>query len=202
MRVLVYAARAAAPTALGRQMALCDTTRTISFEIVAQYRAAFANPAPVKPLDSYSFYHADSCVACDYAIPDTDLYDLTSPAVRHFLDGLHIGLRSFDDGAALRTLLQRAMSFGQSLRRVCADLRAALPPLCRNSTTTPLGTSTPHTQVEAVVQGGRRTPVGYFAEFDDQHAQRRRRPHALRFTVPRARQPATRHLPRRCLRCT
>lgn len=110
-------------------VSLSDNTRAMVFEIITQYRAVFNDD-----MDNYD----------DQGEPDDDayeantgrnarssaiLFDWTSSCVSDFLERLKTGVKDISDGAALNTVLQQAMYCGQSLGRVGADFRAALPPI-------------------------------------------------------------------------
>ena len=164
MRAQVRAARAGATTAQGRLVALCDATRAVVFEIVTQYRAVFADD-PTALVDSSSSA-IDTAAACADAHPDAVLYDWTARCVRQFLADLEAGLRVISDGAALRTVLQQAMSCGQSLGRVGGDFRPALPPLFHAAVRRVYAAHlvAARTQFEAMLEDSRWAPVGSSAK--------------------------------------
>jgi conserved oligomeric Golgi complex subunit 8 len=100
-----------------RLVRLSDDTRSMMFEIITQYRAAFAEDG-------------DVCTQSDTAVPTAAiLYDWTASHVSQYMANLKDGLRDVRDGASLSTVMQQAMYCGQSLGRVGADFRPVLVPM-------------------------------------------------------------------------
>ena len=167
MRAQVRAARAGATTAQGRLVALCDATRAVVFEIVTQYRAVFADD-PTALADSSSLRRLiplphvpmRTPIPCCMTGP-LDVCGSSSPTWRRVSECI-------SDGAALRTVLQQAMSCGQSLGRVGGDFRPALPPLFHAAVRRVYAAHlvAARTQFEAMLEDSRWAPVGSSAKED------------------------------------
>jgi conserved oligomeric Golgi complex subunit 8 len=108
---------ATGPNAQARLVRLSDETRSMLFEVITQYRAAFTD-------------EGDGGPEAQVELPaGAILYDWTASFVSQYLVGMEEGLRDVRDGASLSTVMQQAMYCGQSLGRVGADFRPALVPL-------------------------------------------------------------------------
>lgn len=108
---------------------LCDNTRAMVFEIVTQYHAVFSDDDDDDDPDNTSPLLANGLSAVSSSYSSAILSDWTLSCVTDFLERLEEGVGDLTDGAALNTVLQQAMFCGQSLGRVGADFRAALPPM-------------------------------------------------------------------------
>ncbi len=160
MRTNMYQSRSNA-TQQARLVSLSDGTRAMVFEIITQYKAVFNDDDEDYGDEKYTS-QANPNMACADLKSSAILYDWTSSCIADYLSRLEAGLRSINDGAALNTVLQQAMSCGHSLGRVGADFRAALPPLF-NSTVMRIYTShltASRTQFEAMLEDHRWAPVG------------------------------------------
>jgi conserved oligomeric Golgi complex subunit 8 len=154
---------AAAPNAQARLVRLSDGTRAMMFEIVTQYRAAFADD---EDGDDAATYRVGSSFAGDGAAADVPsaaiLFDWTSSLVSQYLSRLEEGLRDVRDGASLSTVMQQAMYCGQSLGRVGADFRPALAPLFEDAILRIVNShlNAALRQFEMMVEDHRWAPVG------------------------------------------
>ncbi|KAI0558549.1 Conserved oligomeric Golgi complex subunit 8 [Gracilaria domingensis] len=112
-------------------VSLSDNMRSMMFEIITQYRAVFDDDTE----EGSDKLGGDSSAISGrlYSHSSSILFDWTSSSVTEYLNKLRNGIRDVKDGAALNTILQQAMYCGQSLGRVGADFRAALPPMFEDS---------------------------------------------------------------------
>ncbi|CAN8076642.1 unnamed protein product [Agarophyton chilense] len=112
-------------------VSLSDNMRSMMFEIITQYRAVFNDDID----DEYAGLEKESSSRSErsYSHSSSILFDWTSSSVTEYLNKLRSGIKEVKDGAALNTILQQAMYCGQSLGRVGADFRAALPPMFESS---------------------------------------------------------------------
>lgn len=106
---------------------LSDNMRSMMFEIITQYRAVFNDDFDGSFEENE--YDSTARVERSYSHSSAILSDWTSASVTEYLNKLSNGIKDIKDGAALNTILQQAMYCGQSLGRVGADFRAALPPI-------------------------------------------------------------------------
>lgn len=130
---------ASATTTQAHLVNLSDNTRAMVFEIVTQYRAVFSDedeeterneiyddqqePSFLGRNGGSSSLNSSTFTIHSSAI----LFDWTASCVADYLHRLRDGVDELTDAAALNTVLQQAMFCGQSLGRVGADFRAALP---------------------------------------------------------------------------
>lgn len=117
----------AASTQQAQLVSLSDSTRAMVFEIITQYRAVFNDDIGDEEDELDDSYATDDAGA--YTHSSAILFDWTSSCVTDYLDRLRAGIKDIREGAALNTVLQQAMYCGQSLGRVGADFRSALPPI-------------------------------------------------------------------------
>lgn len=117
----------AASTQQAQLVTLSDSTRAMVFEIITQYRAVFNDDIGDDEDELGDSYSPDDAVP--YTHSSAILFDWTSSCVTDYLDRLRAGIKDIREGAALNTVLQQAMYCGQSLGRVGADFRSALPPI-------------------------------------------------------------------------
>ncbi|PXF47472.1 Conserved oligomeric Golgi complex subunit 8 [Gracilariopsis chorda] len=116
-----------ASTRQAELVTLSDNMRSMMFEIITQYRAVFNDDFE----GSFERNEDESTTRTgrSYSHSSAILSDWTSASVTEYLNKLSDGIKDVKDGAALNTILQQAMYCGQSLGRVGADFRAALPPI-------------------------------------------------------------------------
>lgn len=116
-----------ATTQQAQLVALSDSTRAMMFEVITQYRAVF-NDNLGEDEDNF-----EDSVRKKYSEGQIDsstiLFDWTSSCIANYLEKLEKGVKEITGCAALNTVLQQAMYCGQSLGRVGADFRSALPPM-------------------------------------------------------------------------
>lgn len=140
---------------------LCDNTRSMVFEIVTQYHAVFSDDDD-DDLDSIDPLFANGSSAVSSSYSSSILSDWTLTCVTDYLERLEEGVKNLTDGAALNTVLQQAMFCGQSLGRVGADFRAALPPMFESAVmrifTSQLNAAL--RQFEMMIEDNRWAPVG------------------------------------------
>lgn len=146
---------------------LSDNTRAMVFEIVTQYRAVFSDDEEDDGhdiggvhKDSLSFANGTRPVASIHS--SSILFDWTATCVSEYLQRLEEGVNELTDGAMLNTVLQQAMFCGQSLGRVGADFRAALPPMFEDAV---MRIFTSHLnaalrQFEMMIDDNRWAPIG------------------------------------------
>lgn len=156
------------PNAQAKLVRLSDDTRAMLFEIVTQYRAAFADDDDAS-FRSFRFETAaHSTPGLDSSEQDGAVFcasilsDWTASCAGQYLERLEEGLCDVHDGASLGTVLQQAMYCGQSLGRVGADFRPALAPLFESAV---LGIFNSHLisalrQFEMMIEDHRWAPVG------------------------------------------
>jgi conserved oligomeric Golgi complex subunit 8 len=185
-----------APNAQAKLVRLCDDTRAMLFEIVTQYRAAFADDddfafgAPRGNVVGRDRSGLDSGHIGGASVCASILCDWTSSCVGQYLDRLETGLRDVRDGSSLGTVLQQAMYCGQSLGRVGADFRPALAPIFESAvirTFKSLLTSALR-QFEMMIEDHRWAPVG-------SSALRKGRPLAFETDETPAANASLNHLP-------
>lgn len=109
-------------------VSLSDSTRAMVFEIITQYRAVFNDDVDDDDDDDLTNAIRSKDMMCG-THSSAILFDWTSSCVSDYLLRVESGIKDVRDGAALNTVLQQAMYCGQSLGRVGADFRAALPPI-------------------------------------------------------------------------
>lgn len=149
-----------ASTQQAHLVSLSDSTRAMVFEIITQYRAVFNDDVeddeedfnePMNGVEAMSHTHSSAI-----------LFDWTSSCVSDYLERLETGIKDIRDGAALNTVLQQAMYCGQSLGRVGADFRAALPPLFEDAVIRIYNShlNAALRQFEMMIEDNRWAPVG------------------------------------------
>lgn len=149
-----------ASTEQAHLVSLSDSTRAMVFEIITQYRAVFNDDVEDDDEDFSEPIDGDETMS--YTHSSAILFDWTSSCVSDYLERLETGIKDIRDGAALNTVLQQAMYCGQSLGRVGADFRAALPPLFEDAV---LRIYNSHLnaalrQFEMMIEDNRWAPVG------------------------------------------
>lgn len=130
-----------ASNAQSKLVRLSDNTRAMMFEIITQYRAAFADDGEGGDDDGLSVKKKahDERVkfgafdAFERVESNAVLFEWTCVSIFHYLHRLEDGLRDVREGAVLESVLQQAMYCGQSLGRVGADFRSALVPIFENA---------------------------------------------------------------------
>lgn len=158
MRAALDTSHANSPQA--RLVRLCDDTRAMMFEIITQYRAAFADD---EDEDGNGVFYVGESLAENAAVPTTAiLFHWTSACTRDYLARLEGDLKDIRDGASLSTVMQQAIYCGQSLGRVGADFRSALAPLFERAVLRILNShlNSALRQFEMMVEDNRWSPVG------------------------------------------
>lgn len=155
MRTGIEAAVAA--TQQDQLVSLSDNTRAMIFEIVTQYRAVFNDDEEEEDEDDLI-----NSTDITYSATSGILFDWTTSCIAEYLERLEKGTKNITEGAALNTVMQQAMYCGQSLGRVGADFRAALPPLFEDAViriyTSLLNAAL--RQFEMMIEDNRWAPVG------------------------------------------
>lgn len=143
---------------------LSDNTRAMVFEIVTQYRAVFSDDEE-DMLDTVtdgdiSFANGSRPVSSLHS--SAILFDWTASCASEYLRRLEDGVGELPDGAALNTVLQQAMYCGQSLGRIGADFRAALPPMFEEAVMRIFSShlNAALRQFEMMIEDNRWAPVG------------------------------------------
>lgn len=143
---------------------LSDNTRAMVFEIVTQYRAVFSDEDDdmVGAVDDDGVGFANGSRPVSSAHSSAILFDWTGSCALEYLRRLKDGVSELSDGAALNTVLQQAMYCGQSLGRVGADFRAALPPMFEEAVMRIFLThlNAALRQFEMMIEDNRWAPVG------------------------------------------
>lgn len=146
-----------------RLVNLSDNTRSMVFEIVTQYRAVFSDDGDeVLTTDVGGVISTNSSSIVSSVYSTAILNDWTLSCVTDYLRRLEEGVNGLTDGAALNSVLQQAMFCGQSLGRIGADFRAALPPMFESAV---MRIFTSHLnaalrQIEMMIEDNRWAPVG------------------------------------------
>jgi conserved oligomeric Golgi complex subunit 8 len=162
----------ASPNAQAKLVRLSDDTRSMVFEIITQYRAAFADDDPSDASeDPYEGINANDVSGMDNPVnTNAILFDWTVSLISQYLTRLEEGLADIRDGASLCTVLQQAMYCGQSLGRVGADFRPVLAPLFEAAVMRVFNShlSAALRQFEMMIEDQRWAPVGSTAIRNDQ----------------------------------
>jgi conserved oligomeric Golgi complex subunit 8 len=153
------------PNAQAKLVRLSEDTRSMVFEIITQYRAAFGDD---DSLCSSPGIHVDNSMegyagAVDVGVQaPAILFDWTATIVSQYLQRLEEGLCDIRDGASICTVLQQAMYCGQSLGRVGADFRPVLGPLFDDAVMRVINShlSAALRQFEMMIEDHRWAPVG------------------------------------------
>lgn len=155
-----------APNPQTRLVRLSDETRSMMFEIITQYRAAFADDEDEGGAGSFvvgeSLSFGEESEGCSAVPTSSILFHWTASCTQQYLTRLEDGLQDVRDGASLSTVMQQAIYCGQSLGRVGADFRSALAPLFEKAVLRIVNSqlNSALRQFEMMVEDNRWSPVG------------------------------------------